>query len=47
MKKELVVMNMDDKLAILMLNNLPNNLLNDQFLDSLEKKITLSKKKWS
>tara|TARA_B100000686_G_scaffold327453_1_gene386384 strand:+ start:44 stop:802 length:759 start_codon:yes stop_codon:yes gene_type:complete len=45
MKKELVVLNMDDKLAILMLNNTPNNLLNDQFLDSLEKKIILSIKK--
>ena len=29
MKKELVLMSMEDKLAILMLNNSPNNLLND------------------
>ena len=45
MKKELVLMSMEDKLAILMLNNSPNNLLNDEFLDSLENKITLCKKK--
>ena len=38
MKKELVLMSMEDKLAILMLNNSPNNLLNDEFLDSLENK---------
>ena len=45
LKKELVLMSMEDKLAILMLNNSPNNLLNDEFLDSLENKITLCKKK--
>ena len=45
MKKELVLMTMEDKLAILMLNNTPNNLLNDEFLDSLENKIALCKKK--
>ena len=45
MKKELVIMTMEDKLAILMLNNVPNNLLNDKFLDALEKKLILSKNK--
>ena len=45
MKKELVLMSMEDKLAILMLNNVPNNLLNDKFLDAIEKKLILSKNK--
>ena len=45
MKKELILMSMDEKLAILMLNNAPNNLLNDQFLDSLEKKLLSAKKR--
>ena len=45
MKKELVLMTMDDKLAILMLNNSPNNLINDQFLDSLENKLLSAEKK--
>ena len=44
MKKELVLMTMDDKLAILMLNNSPNNLINDQFLDSLENKLLSAEK---
>ena len=43
MKKELVLMSMEDKLAILMLNNVPNNLLNDKFLDAIERKLILSK----
>ena len=45
MKKELILMSMEDKLAILMLNNVPNNLLNDKFLDAIEKKLILSKNK--
>ena len=44
MKKELVLMSMDEKLAILMFNNPPNNLLNDQFLDSLEKQLLSAEK---
>ena len=46
MKKKLVLMSMDDKLAVLMLNNPPNNLLNDEFLDSLEQQLFFAKKKW-
>ncbi|MBT3939985.1 MAG: hypothetical protein HOF44_09790 [Pelagibacterales bacterium] len=44
MKKKLVLMSMDEKLAILMLNNPPNNLLNDQFLDSLEQQLLFAEK---
>ena len=44
MKKELVLMSMDEKLAILKFNNPPNNLLNDQFLDSLEKQLLSAEK---
>ena len=44
MKKDLVIMSMKEQLAVLMLNNTPNNLLNDQFLDALEKQLSKSKK---
>ena len=35
MKKDLVTMTKEEHLVILMLNNAPNNLLNDQFLNAL------------
>ena len=44
MKKDLVTMTKEEHLVILMLNNAPNNLLNDQFLNALEKQLILSKK---
>ena len=44
MKKDLVIMSMKEQLAVLMLNNTPNNLLNDQFLNALENQLSKSKK---
>ena len=44
MKKELVLISMDQELAILKFNNPPNNLLNDKFLDTLEKQLFSAEK---
>ena len=39
MKNNLIQLEMQDNLAILFMNNPPNNLINNQFLDSLQKNI--------
>ena len=44
MKKNLTHLDMQDKLAIIYMNNPPNNLINNQFLDSLQKTINTAKK---
>ena len=44
MKKNLTHLDIQDKLAIIYMNNPPNNLINNQFLDSLQKTINTAKK---
>jgi enoyl-CoA hydratase/carnithine racemase len=44
MDEELVLMSMEERLAIIMLNNSPNNLINDDFLNALEKQLLSAKK---
>ena len=39
MKNNLIQLNLQDNLAIIYMNNPPNNLINNQFLDSLKKNI--------
>ena len=39
MKNSLIQLEVQDNLAILFMNNPPNNLINNQFLDSLQKNI--------
>ena len=37
MKNNLIQLELQDNLAIIFMNNPPNNLINNQFLDSLQK----------
>ena len=39
MKNDLIQLDFQDNLAIIYMNSPPNNLINNQFLDSLQKKI--------
>lgn len=44
MKKNLTYLDTQDNLAIIYMNNPPNNLINNQFMDSLQKTINEAKK---
>ena len=44
MKKNLTYLDTQDNLAIIYMNNPPNNLINNQFMDSLQKTISEAKK---
>ena len=45
MKNNLIQLNLQDNLAIIFMNSPPNNLINNQFLDSLQKNIYDAEKK--